>query len=627
MPVKRVCKLPTGDYVSNGSLSAILTNGFGGYFSIDESLSYQGWYVLSPKQWRMQKVIESITPLGLNCEELQTNLSNIRRKFSPTISDSFFAYQKTLLYSSVGMTDTYVRLTLDHRQSYDLSRMGRNYDIQVNDDLVTIKFTQDGEYTSYLSIKGVRNVRLVNSWKEKSYSFDESRGSQSSYWVFDAIDFIPSPHVVFSTSTSLNEAKTVADISYFHFDDIISNVQTQSNENLLINHHTDGELSAAITCSANSVRSLLSNFSFDHRIMPGIYAGLPWFFQIWSRDELISLGGLISLAKEEHDKDLFSKIKSILFRHLNAVLPSGDLSNRFPRSDLGSVDSLGWLAKRIHDFLIVLREEKVLYTFFSPVELVGWSNHLKDALVKVKKSRLKNGLFKNDFNETWMDTSYHDDGRTGFCIEIQALYHALYSAIIFIERLVKSPFTNQIINEQKEFTKKIRDSFIDENFSAYLIDHLNPLGHPSREFRPNIFLAAYLAPDILSKKEWLKVFDSHIENLYVPWGGFSTINHDHSLYQPSYTGQNNKSYHRGDVWYFINNIAAIVLDNFSREIYKKQIQSIERSSARDCLELGFIGHCSEVSSSSFQEAQGCFSQAWSAATFLELSLSRYSDDD
>ncbi|MBN1175752.1 hypothetical protein JXA48_03840, partial [Candidatus Woesearchaeota archaeon] len=420
---------------------------------------------------------------------------------------------------------------------------------------------------------------------------------------------------------------TIADITYFHFDDIISNIQTKSNSNILTNRKTRGKLNAAISCSANSLRSLLQNFSFDHRMMPGIYAGLPWFFQIWSRDELISLGGLISLAKEQHDHELFSKIKSILERHIKSVLPNGDLDNRFPRSELGSVDALGWLGKRIQDFLIALKDEKLLYTLFSPVELVGWSQMLKEALEKSKKHRLVDGLFKNDFNETWMDTSYHDDGRVGFRIEIQALYYSLYDSIIFIEKLVKSPYTNDFVNEQKQFVKLIRENFIDTNFGGYLIDGKNFQGHTDRSYRPNIFLAAYLAPDILSRKEWLTVFDAYLKKLYLPWGGLSTIGHDSSLYQPTYTGQDNKSYHRGDSWYFINNIAAIVLDKFGRKNYETQVRSIEHASAKECVDLGFLGHFSEVSSSSFQEAQGSLSQAWSASTFLELTLYRYSEND
>jgi len=627
MVVKRVYKLPSNDFKAKGSSSALITNGFGSYFAIDETLSYQGWYILYPKLWRMQKIIESITPVGLSSSEFQTNFCSIRRKYSDTISDTIYSYQKSLLYSTLGMEKTFVRLTLDHRESYETSRLGRKYEIKVNGDTVIIKFFQEGEYSSNLVIKGVKKVKLIDSWSEKTYSFDEHRGANPNYWVFDAIEFIPSHHVVFSVSENLFEARTVVDITYFHFDDIISNLQTQSSANILVNHQTRGVINAAISCSANSLTSLLQNFSFEHRLMPGIYAGLPWFFQIWSRDELISIGGLISLAKEHHDKELFLKIKSILNRHIKSVLPNGDLANRFPESKLGSVDALGWLGKRVNDFLIALRDEKILYTVFSPEELVGWSGHLKDALEKSKQSRLINGLFKNEFNETWMDTSYHDNGRVGFRVEIQALYYALYSSIVFIERLVKSPFTNQIINEQKQFAKTFRETFIDKQFSGYLIDGEDFDGHVDRVYRPNIFLAAYLAPELLTKREWFKVFDVYLDKLYLSWGGLSTIGLDNSLYQPVYTGQDNRSYHRGDSWYFINNISAIVLDNFSREKYSSKIKAIEQASARDCIELGFMGHCSELSSASFQEPQGCFAQAWSAGTFLELTLGRYGEDE
>jgi glycogen debranching enzyme len=109
------------------------------------------------------------------------------------------------------------------------------------------------------------------------------------------------------------------------------------------------------------------------------------------------------------------------------------------------------------------------------------------------------------------------------------------------------------------------------------------------------------------------------------WGGLSSISKDHHLFQPKHTGHDNTSYHRGDSWFFINNLAAIVM---SREgsIFKKEFESIFRAGVRDILNHGYAGHLSELSSASFQEAGGCYAQAWSVGTFLELAEELFYDD-
>ena len=77
--------------------------------------------------------------------------------------------------------------------------------------------------------------------------------------------------------------------------------------------------------------------------------------------------------------------------------------------------------------------------------------------------------------------------------------------------------------------------------------------------RPNVFLAYYIYPNLLKKTAWNKVFDNALRKLWLPWGGVATIDKDSHLFQGEYTGQDNKSYHRGDSWFFLNNMTAICM--------------------------------------------------------------------
>ena len=144
--------------------------------------------------------------------------------------------------------------------------------------------------------------------------------------------------------------------------------------------------------------------------------------------------------------------------------------------------------------------------------------------------------------------------------------------------------------------------------------------------RPNIFLAYYIYPELLTSKEWVEVFDNALPKLWCDWdmgegvegGGLSTIDKTHPLYQPYYTGIDNKSYHRGDSWFWINNIAAISMYRLDKERYKDKIFKIVNSSSQDILYWGFIGYASELASSGWFKSGGCLCQTWSIATFIEL---------
>jgi len=178
---------------------------------------------------------------------------------------------------------------------------------------------------------------------------------------------------------------------------------------------------------------------------------------------------------------------------------------------------------------------------------------------------------------------------------------------------------------EQETKKLVRDKFFkDVDGKMYLNDGYDCSLHDV--VRPNIFLAYYIYPDLLTQKEWLEVCDNVLPKLWCEWelgegvkgGGLSTIDKTHSLYQPYYTGIDNKSYHRGDSWFWINNIAAISMYRLDKEKYKDHIFKIINSSSQDILYWGFVGYSSELASSGWFKSGGCLCQTWSIATFIEL---------
>ena len=600
-----------------GTPKGVLTNGFGSYFCLDNDMSYQGWYLHETDSWRMQKIIESIIPL----EEGEITDFTIlpyalRRQHEKGAQETFMVYSDILLYSTTKL-ETPVRLTLDHRESYETSRVGRHYEIYEEHNALIIKFTQEHEYEHYLVIKGIKGYHKLQLWREKQYETDASRGTQSSYWVFDAIDFVPEHNVVFAAAKTYHEAITLASIGYVHFDEIQTTLALQSTRQLFSYPQIkEKRIGTALTLSAKSLLDLTPQLSFNHQTFKGMYAGLPWFFQIWSRDELISIGGLFSLAKERNE--LFHVVKAILNRHVHGILHDGKLANRYPHSDLGSIDAFGWLAYRTYEFLDYLFEHKLLYSYFSPQELQEWLSHFKTGIQDAVKATKVGGFFSNKFNETWMDTSHHDDGRAGIRIEIQALHYAVYNVICQLAQFTEDEGLAKYYEQKEEFKDCIRMEFLDNTFDGVIIDGYNFEHHKDKSIRPNVFLAAYVAPDLFTNDELERMCDYYLQQLWQDWGGLATLSKESSLFQPMYTGQNNMSYHRGDSWHFVNHLAACMLLRVNKDKYNSYVEQIIRASTKDILELGWAAHMSELSSATRQDASASLMQTWSVATFIEL---------
>jgi hypothetical protein len=233
---------------------------------------------------------------------------------------------------------------------------------------------------------------------------------------------------------------------------------------------------------------------------------------------------------------------------------------------------------------------------------------LQKAIVRHNSYHSDGLLIRNRANETWMDTSYQGDTREGFRIEIQALWLCMLRLANILDVKLNQPLEYTALEDNTR--DKVREVFFRNKI---LYD-----GKDDDTVRPNIFLAYYIYPDLLSNKEWESVFDNSIKKLWLEWGGFSTIQKDSVLYCSNYTGEDNRSYHRGDSWFFINNIAAVSLYKLNKEKYGEYIEKIISASTKDILSKGIIGRASELSSAQSQKAEGSLFQLWSASTYIEL---------
>jgi len=314
---------------------------------------------------------------------------------------------------------------------------------------------------------------------------------------------------------------------------------------------------------------------------------LPWFFQVWQRDEAISL-----LAIARFDWNI---AREIFWRQI------GELKKSNYHFD--TADGIGWLFFAAGEFLKQGKFDKK-----EKKEIFGCLGKSIDHLLR---NNTRDDLAINDdCQKTWMDSL----DRSGAAIEIQSLRLNMYS---LAARLADS-------GKEKDYYgdlgKKLKDMVCQNFFDKFQLADKFDIENNVADFtaRPNIFLVAYICPDLFSKSEWVKIFDRALSKLWLEWGGLATIDKGDPRFCASDTGEDPKAYHNGDSWFWINNIAAVVLTKTDCQKYKNYIEKIFEASKNDIIWNGAIGYASEISSAQSYEPRGCPNQAWSAATFLQL---------
>ena len=588
---------------SRSSPYGLLTNRAGSFFLWEEdpTTRYSGYFLRDASSQKTFKIIEHIRIKDeAKTTQFVNNIHTLRKHSKSNSQAAFLPSSSSALLYSLDAPSS-IELTLDIREIFDSREWGRHYSCWEEQGCVIVEFVKrtdsredsthdQEEYRLYLAVFGHERFEKAMEWELRDYGADRARNSPPFIRYVMRPGLLFGKKLCFSANKSKDNAILEAKRMLRQHGTHVKN-EEKSILALLRQKKVKGAMGSNSLSEEAKIAFLLSLESLDRLLVHGkdssfLMAGLPWFFTAWPRDSLICIKTLSLLHPKASRK--------ILMDYALALGPDGRVAN-VKGSALGSADSAGWLFARVDE----LQNE----TRMDPKALRNPSTLAAEGLLG---SLSTDGFLENKSLETWMDTSYEDDGRFGKRIEIQALSLRLLRAA--------SRFTKNGKYElrEKSYLERVKKSFFN---GKSLADGLN-----DPTIRPNLFIAAYLYPDLLSPKEWEACFDFALPKLWLSWGGLSTINTKHPLFQKEHTGEDNRSYHRGDSWYYLNCMAAISLLRVNPKKYRKYADKILCASVQEILWQGAIGHHAELSSASSLKSQGCLSQAWSAAMFAELVL-------
>ncbi|MBU2561072.1 MAG: hypothetical protein KKD17_02160 [Nanoarchaeota archaeon] len=579
----------------------ILSNNLGGFLFISEPVmsKYNGFFFNDNLE--LYKTVENIGIVGSGFDEVENSLTHIRRKHKGN------AERIECPEGANGMIYTLAKragifIDFDFRRVNDMREFGRYYDIRVDKGNIIVRFSKktDGkedsshlveefQFFAVVQPKGFdvkSGYRFIDQWHESSYHYDDLRKD------FPASRHVYRPFIVDAKELLIafgrTEEEALAELGK------LKRSKQAKRDYGSVDKKKNPEAAAAFICAQDS----LGKLKLVHDGVERIYAGYPWFFQLWSRDENISLGALIKLRR-------FKTVKGIIFRYVECIGKDGRLPNHIPSPHLGSADGVGWFWKRVGDLIAELKELRLLEKYISPAELRQLKDSLAESIKRIEKNFKSDDLITNKAKETWMDTDCGgQDPRDGARIEVQALHLSML-------RLMHELSGDKKYRTREEKMKKaVKGKFWN---GAVLAD-----GAGDFNIRPNVFIAYYAYPDLLSRREWQICFENALAKLWLDWGGLSSIDKEHVLFRQEYTGKTNESYHRGDSWYWLNNLAALCMFRNNAIDFEDRILRIIEASSEEMLWHGAVGHHAEISSASHLSSYGCLAQAWSAAIFIEL---------
>lgn len=528
---------------------------------------------------------------------IETDFASTTRLTSQA-KEIFYLANEGLLYE-IENCEYELGLELDFRGQNEFELEGRVYNIKEEKEYILIEYIKYAtkslkkiEYKKYMAIKGIIDYTVENKWALQDFKHDKLRNSEpSKQWIFKILNF----HVYGNTDIAIS----VADSPY----EAIRNAKRLYDNRQFFKEAMIAYRNKLLRCVPD-LKDSMEQTALDQNILllnsltvqngiPKILAGMPWFNQDWKRDEAFSAYSHNIIGNKKIAKEILLKYT----RGVGNLKTKNEVATK-------SVDA------RLIGFFNILRLLRNEPKLFSKQDLQQLYLNLKKNVENIMQNQLNRGLIENKSQETWMDSL----DRKGRNIELQSLLLATYDLIYLLSEEVDHKHSKDYKKIITLTKKKIHKEFYR---SGRLYDGVN-----NEELTSNVFLAYYYYPRLFSKKRWEKIFDNSLKELWLEWGGVSTISKHSEQFMKYHTGEIPESYHRGDSWFYVNNVAAISMLDLNSRKYKHYIKKIIHATSFACLFEGYAG-APELTSASSLHAEGGWVQAWTSASFIELMFKYY----
>jgi predicted glycogen debranching enzyme len=356
---------------------------------------------------------------------------------------------------------------------------------------------------------------------------------------------------------------------------------------------------------------------------PAIVAGYPWF-EVWGRDTLISLPGLLLVHREA---DIAREVLRTMVRHMQDGLVPNRLPDEGKATEFHAADATLWLFEAARLF----------------VELVGEGDsfvqgELFDALVAAFEAAQRGtrhnihvsseGLFAAadaGFALTWMDAKVGDwvvTPRAGLPVELQALWaRACDTVANLAAALGRAELAVRAKEAHARCIFAFRRRFWCER-TGYPYDVVSEApgqtawSDPS--IRPNAVIALAVEPRLFDAHQAQSILEVAERDLVTP-AGLRTLAPQCDGYSGHYGGgvkDRDSAYHQGTVWPFLLGfyVRAAVRQRSREPGARQKLEELVESAMKNALALGQVPEVADAEPP--HRPGGCVAQAWSVAELL-----------
>lgn len=386
----------------------------------------------------------------------------------------------------------------------------------------------------------------------------------------------------------------------------------------------DAEYSKAVMWARLASQSFV-NTEFGY----GIWAGFPWFKDIWGRDSFISLPG-VCLVNGQFDiaRDIIENFATMQNGDPLSV-NYGRIPNRVTSKDniiYNTTDGTPWMIRCVLEYINHSGDRAFAKKIY-PV--------IKRFIEGVEKNYLdKDGLMKHQDPDTWMDAKIEGvipwSPRGCKANDIQALW---FESIIVAQQLahILGEKTDEI--KYNAMSDKIKQTFNDKFWDAnnnVLADRVSDTDQLDLSVRPNQLMTITIPQGdaLLSSERAQYIVKNSVNNLLFPWGICSLVQ-DHSEFHPYHDNQvmyhKDAAYHNGTIWGWNAGFTISALLKFNKV---SMAYELSKNLANQMLHQGYRGTMSE-NLDAYQAdhdnlvESGTYSQAWSVAEYARNTYQDY----
>jgi len=276
-------------YSSNSGILITDLNGSFTYLQNNNDSKFNGIFYYDLDSKNMIKIISSIK-INDGCDEIQIKDTN----FSINNLELNYISNSTLQIKPQKLEE--ITINFDVREIYDFSEWNKSYEIKKEDENNIVISYNKNKFNFFIKIYSENiNFEKIENWEKEIYSKDQERNSPPfEFYTFKGLKIISQEPIIISYSKSLEETN-------IKLNDALKN----TNNHEEINNIKDTRINHAYKLAKKSLNFL----KIEEEDFEGYFAGLPWFFQFWTRDEAISLSALIQDNKYEEVKKILNSVQ------------------------------------------------------------------------------------------------------------------------------------------------------------------------------------------------------------------------------------------------------------------------------------------------------------------------------